>query len=157
MADRCVFQLDVEGIDLYGYVCTQYIRTYRRILNRRDVRYRSLPQREGVTIVLSRLGNHKLPEDTVTRTQTLVTWIANIPPGKRVGGNDDFGGEYAGFRFQPKHPGRHIRLKDWIGPEFVIETLTQDKREWTQEEENIFILDLDDERTKKYVKEKFVS
>ena len=157
LADRVLLQLLEEGVDLYSRVSTEHIKAYNQTLNRKGVRRRSLPQEEGVTIVLSQEGTRRLPEEEPKRIDLLKEWIANIPPKGQIGGTRDFGGKHAGFSFGSKEPGRHIKLHWDVDDEEVLATLKADEKKWAVDtHHNIFLLS-DKESAIEYVKEKFVS
>jgi len=158
LATRCMEQLGVEGVAAYSRIGTSLVRGYSRTLRRRGIRYRAFPQCDGVTIVLSILGTTELPGEAAKRQRLLITWIAGIPDGRRIGGSNDFGGECAGFNFRSREPGRHIKL-DWdVGMGQVIGALEMDECEWFKDNhDNVMILGMGDNEAKEYVRDRFIS
>jgi len=155
LARRCLLQLVEENVNKYDLVSQGHVRAYKQTANRQGLRCRVLPQNDAPSIVLSVMGRHELPSDPSEKEPLIRSWIANIPKGKRIGGNRKFGGKHAGFRFTPKNPGRNIKvdLEMWI----VEMMLDHDevKYRW-QDESDIVIEEMDKEKAEEYVREKLV-
>lgn len=157
LATRCILQLEVEGVSLYDHVHDEFAKSYLQRLRRSKTPYRSIPQPERIAIVLSRDGSRVLPEEPDKRHGLLMEWIANIPPNKRIGGSNSFGGEHSGFRFEPDEPGRNIKLSDEVDQDLIEAQLESDGREWRSDDTgNIFILGADNIEAKNYVEHRFV-
>lgn len=115
LAELCLLQLEIEGVDRYGVVEmgeTEW-ESLKRKWRRHGTRYRSFEQRDGTIIVLAQVYHLKLPDGESERLELLKTWIEGMPPGKeaRIGGNRDFGGEYAGLGIKSTHPGRYVNIE----------------------------------------------
>lgn len=155
LTKRCLLQLEVEQVDTYGFVHVDYMAMYRQNLYRQKVKCRVLLQNDGPAVVLSKLGNHKLPSDPNEMTELIKSWIVNIPKGKSIRGNNDFGGKHAGFYFPPKYPGRSIKINLKIGDVEAI--LDDDKvQHYTKNEYDIVIIGMGSEKAEEYVRERLV-
>lgn len=151
---RCLLQLEEENVNTYGFVHHKYVDGYKQSLNRDGVTCRILKQNDGPAVVLSRRGNHTLPNDQDERRKLIMSWIVNIPRGKKIGGNDDFGGKHAGFYFPPKNPGQNIRVHAEIWD--VEVTLNSDEVEYkTDGDSDITIMSMNGERAEEYVRGTF--
>jgi hypothetical protein len=151
---RCLLQLGEENVDTYGFVHWEYVDGYKQALNRDGVMCRILRQNDGPAVILSKMGNHALPNDQAEREKLVMGWIMNIPNGKKIGGNDNFGGKHAGFYFPPKNPGQNIRIHAELWD--VEVTLDSDEiKHKTGDGSDIVIVSMSGERAEKYVRDTF--
>lgn len=111
-AEWIVKQIEEEGIETYHFEHDEWWKATVRKYRRRGVRYRSFPQPKGVIICVSEAGEYELPKDDELRTELVDNWLEQVPPNKRIGGNQDFGGKYRGL--EPRGDGRFIRISTHI-------------------------------------------
>lgn len=155
LTKRCLSQLEIEQVDTYGFVHVDYTAMYRQNLYRKKVKCRVFLQNDGPAIILSKLGNHKLPSDPGEKMELIKSWIVNIPKGRSIGGNNDFGGGHAGFYFPPKYPGRSIKINlEMWDVEMILDDDKVEHR--TKNEYDIVIIGMSNEKAEEYVRDKLV-
>jgi len=150
-----MLQIQEEGVHTYGYVHSEYWDIYKRgVLRKNGIRYRSFPQRVA-TVVVSALGDHELPDSDVEQLRLITQWIAAIPDEKQIGGNNDFGGKYAGLTFPSCEPGRNIKIEPGMSVEFIAYVMDCDEVEYRVHGEGFVILNMDEDDARRYVDENF--
>ena len=153
-AVQYVLQFEEEGIDTYGYVKNDLWGSYKRWLWRKEIRHKYFPL-EKVVVVVSKLGNHKLPERPHKRVREVEEWIEKST--KRIDGSDKFGGIFSGSK-PPRSPSslKCIILDDDVDLEYIKEVLETDGVQWKTQDENVFI-EMGKDDALDYVKKRFVS
>lgn len=151
---RCLLQLREEGVNTYEYVHHDYVNGYKQSLNRDGVMCRIFKQNDGPAIVLSKIGDHALPEDEDELRELIRGWIVNIPKGKKIGGNDEFGGKHAGFHFSPKNPGQNIRVHAELW-DVEITLDSSEVKHKMDDRGDIVITSMDSEQAERYVRNTF--
>jgi hypothetical protein len=152
-AVQYVLQFEEEGIDTYGYVKNDLWNRYKRWLWRKEIRHKYFPLPK-VVVVVSEIGNHKLPERPHKRVQEVEGWIKNSI--KRIHGSKGFGGMFHGSK-PPRPPlnSKCIILDDDVDLEYIQEVLKTDGVKWTTQDENVFI-EMDRDEALEYMKDRFV-
>lgn len=153
MAIRYALQFSHENIWTYGYTETDKWETIRQRMLREGVRYKAFPRDDDTKIVVSILGDLKMPHDWNKRVSLIDNWIAAAPIGTRITGSRGFGGKFAGARPKSKEPGRYLRINVSIGE--VISELDKDGIPYTDDGENVLITLPNGESTE-YVLQKWI-
>lgn len=163
LADRLAKQVEQEGHTRYGQILTgetdserRQRESHLRRLRRQGERHRTVPLKTGMTIILSSQGYRELPGESNERIKLFLEWIRNM--NGRFGGTQDYGKEYAGFKFDPEEPGRNIRLDKDVAMEDVAERLALDFDDaWWFFGDNVWILKLSHDEAERYARENFVT
>jgi len=153
-AIQYILQFEEEDIDTYAYVNNELWGSYKRWLWKKEIRHKYFILVK-VTVVVSKLGNRKLPERPHKRVRVVESWIKEST--KRIDGSEKFGGMFHGSKPpRPPSSGKYTILDDNVDLDLIKEMLKKDGVKWTARDENLF-LEMDSESALEYVKEKFVS
>ena len=144
-AEWILKQIEEEEISAYHHEMNGLgWESIKRRYRRQCVRYRSIPRTKDV-IVMSKMGKIELPIEDEVRIELVMDWLGEVPDGRRIGGNDNFGGIYKGMR--PKSERGLVRIKAHIcrverlaredkmllwGSEDVIALKEDEAEEWVQ-------------------------